>query len=41
MGTPEYVLGSDDAEIARLQVQAPAVARPTALLLERAGIVRG
>ncbi|MDP9166256.1 MAG: methyltransferase domain-containing protein [Actinomycetota bacterium] len=41
MGTPEYVLGSDDAEIARLQVQAAALAQPTALLLERAGIGAG
>ena len=39
MGTPEHVLGRDDGEIARLQVQAAALAEPTALLLKRAGIV--
>jgi ubiquinone/menaquinone biosynthesis C-methylase UbiE len=37
----EYVLGSGDAEIARLQVQAAAIAEPTALLLQRGGITRG
>jgi SAM-dependent methyltransferase len=37
----EYVLGSDDAEVARLQAQAAAIAAPTALLLQRGGITRG
>jgi SAM-dependent methyltransferase len=41
MGTPEYVLGSDDVEIARLQVQAAAIAEPTAMLLERGGVKQG
>ncbi len=41
MGPPDYVLGSDDAKIARLQVQAAALVEPTALLLKRAGIVAG
>src|SRR5215211_4093307 len=35
---PAYVLGSDDAEIARLDGQAAAIAPPTALLLQAAGI---
>ena len=41
MTTPEYSLGSDDAEIARLQLQAAAIAEPTAVLLRRGGIVPG
>jgi SAM-dependent methyltransferase len=41
MSTPEYVLGSDEAEIARLETQAAALAEPTALLLKRGGIVAG
>ena len=41
MSTPEYVLGSDDAEIARLQTQAAIIAEPTALLLQRGGIRPG
>ena len=38
---PEYVLGSDDAEIARLRTQAAIIAEPTALLLQRGGIRPG
>jgi hypothetical protein len=38
VNTPEYVLGSDEAEIARLQTQAAMIAEPTALLLQRGGI---
>ncbi len=41
MSGPEYMLGSDEAEIARLQTQAAAIAEPTALLLKRGGIVSG
>lgn len=41
MTTPEYALGSDDAEIARLQLQAALIAEPTAVLLRRGGIVPG
>jgi SAM-dependent methyltransferase len=41
MSKPEYALGSDEREIARLQVQAAAIAEPTALLLQRGGIVQG
>jgi SAM-dependent methyltransferase len=41
MTTPEYALGSDEAEIARLQVQAAAIAEPTELLLQRGGIEKG
>jgi hypothetical protein len=41
MSTPEYVLGSDDAEITRLQTQAAIIAEPTALLLQRGGIRPG
>jgi SAM-dependent methyltransferase len=41
VSTPEYVLGSDDAEIARLQVQAQIIAEPTALLFERGGVRAG
>src|SRR4051812_20142631 len=35
---PGYVLGSDDAEVARLDLQAGAIAPPTGLLLQAAGI---
>jgi SAM-dependent methyltransferase len=38
---PEYVLGSDDTEIARLQTQAAIIAEPTTLLLQRGGIRPG
>ena len=38
---PEYVLGSDDVEIARLQAQAAIIAEPTALLFHRGGIRPG
>jgi SAM-dependent methyltransferase len=38
---PEYALGSDDTEIARLQTQAALIAEPTTLLLQRGGIRRG
>jgi SAM-dependent methyltransferase len=38
---PDYVLGSDDAEIARLDGQAAAIAPPTALPLQAAGIGPG
>jgi ubiquinone/menaquinone biosynthesis C-methylase UbiE len=41
MTTPEYALGSDEAEIARLQLQAELIAEPTAVLLRRGGIVPG
>ena len=41
MTTPEYVLGSDDAEIQRLQTQAVIIAEPTALLFARGGIQPG
>jgi len=41
VNTSEYVLGSDQAEIARLQTQASMVAEPTALLLERGGVRPG
>ena len=41
MSGPEYMLGSDEAEIARLQTQAAFIAEPTALLLKRGGIVAG
>lgn len=41
MSTPEYVLGSDATEIARLQAQAAALAEPTEVLLKRGGIVPG
>jgi SAM-dependent methyltransferase len=37
----DYVLGSDDAEVARLDGQAAAIAPPTALLLQAAGIGPG
>jgi ubiquinone/menaquinone biosynthesis C-methylase UbiE len=38
---PEYALGSDDAEIARLQTQAEMLAEPTAVLFQRGGIRPG
>src|SRR3954452_23649598 len=38
---PKYVLGSDDAEVARLDLQAATLALPTALLLRAAGIAEG
>src|SRR4051812_23772089 len=38
---PEYALGSDDTEIARLQTQAALIAEPTTLLLQRGGIQPG
>lgn len=41
MTKPEYALGSDDAEIARLQAQAAIIAEPTALLFERGGLRPG
>jgi ubiquinone/menaquinone biosynthesis C-methylase UbiE len=41
MGSPDYVLGSDETEIARLQMQAAVIAEPTALLLHRSGIGAG
>ncbi|MCT7659838.1 methyltransferase domain-containing protein [Mycobacterium deserti] len=41
MSGPEYVLGSDENEIARLQRQAAAIAEPTALLLRRGGVGPG
>ena len=41
MTKPEYVLGSDDVEIARLQAQAAIIAEPTALLFHRGGIRPG
>ena len=40
-GAPRYVLGSDEAEIARLDGQATAIALPTRLLLQIAGISPG
>jgi protein-L-isoaspartate O-methyltransferase len=40
-GAPGYVLGSDEAEIARLDGQATAIALPTRLLLQIAGIGPG
>jgi protein-L-isoaspartate O-methyltransferase len=39
--SPEYVLGSGDAEIARLQAQAAILAEPTAVLLQRGGLRPG
>lgn len=41
MTTPEYVLGSGETEIARLQTQAAALAEATAMLLERGGVHPG
>jgi SAM-dependent methyltransferase len=41
MSEPEYALGSDEAEIARLQVQAATIGEPTELLLQRGGIGQG
>src|SRR4051812_8969977 len=38
---PRYLLGSDDAEVARLDLQAGAIAPPTGLLLQAAGIGPG
>jgi SAM-dependent methyltransferase len=38
---PDYVLGSDDEEIARLDGQATAIGPPTALLLQAAGVGPG
>lgn len=38
---PRYVLGSDEAEIARLDAQAASLAQATALLLRAAGIAPG
>src|SRR4051794_30934293 len=38
---PGYVLGSDEAEVARLDGQAASIAPPTALLLQAAGIGPG
>jgi SAM-dependent methyltransferase len=38
---PEYVLGSSEEEVARLDVQAGAIAPPTALLLQAGGIGPG
>jgi SAM-dependent methyltransferase len=38
---PEYALGSDDAEIERLQTQAAIIAEPTALLFARGGLTPG
>jgi SAM-dependent methyltransferase len=39
--TPRYVLGSEDSEITRLQLQAAIIAEPTALLFQRGGIRPG
>ncbi|KGI67816.1 class I SAM-dependent methyltransferase [Mycolicibacterium rufum] len=41
MATPDYVLGSDDAEIRRLQTQAAIIAEPTELLFRRGGLTPG
>ncbi|OKH74047.1 hypothetical protein EB72_17670 [Mycobacterium sp. SWH-M1] len=41
MATPDYVLGSDDAEIARLQGQAAIIAEPTDMLFRRGGLRPG
>ena len=41
MNKPEYALGSNDTEIARLQTQAALIAEPTTLLLQRGGIRPG
>ena len=41
MATSKYVLGSEDAEIERLQAQAAIIAEPTASLLVRGGIQPG
>jgi SAM-dependent methyltransferase len=38
---PQYVLGSDDVEVARLDSQAAFIAEPTALLVRRAGVSEG
>jgi len=39
--TPEYALGSDDAEVARLDAQAASLAAPTMMLLRAAGVGTG
>ncbi|TRW84927.1 class I SAM-dependent methyltransferase [Mycolicibacterium sp. 018/SC-01/001] len=41
MATPDYVLGSDDAEIERLQGQAAIIAEPTDVLFRRGGLRAG
>jgi SAM-dependent methyltransferase len=41
VNNPEYALGSDDSEIARLQTQAAIIAEPTAILFQRGGIQPG
>jgi SAM-dependent methyltransferase len=41
MATHKYVLGSEDAEIARLQTQAALIAEPTAVLFQHGGIRPG
>ncbi len=41
MGTPDYVLGSDDVEIERLQGQAAIIAEPTDVLFRRGGLRAG
>ncbi|OBE94140.1 class I SAM-dependent methyltransferase [Mycobacterium sp. 852002-10029_SCH5224772] len=41
MTKPEYALGSDNIEIARLQTQAALLAEPTGLLFQRGGIRPG
>lgn len=41
MATPDYVLGSDDAEIERLQGQAAIIAEPTEVLFRRGGLRAG
>lgn len=41
MATPDYVLGSDDAEIERLQGQAAIIAEPTDVLFRRGGLEAG
>lgn len=41
MSRPDYALGSDELEIARLERQAAMIAEPTALLLRRGGVDSG
>jgi SAM-dependent methyltransferase len=41
MSDTEYVLGSDEVEIARLEQQAAAIAEPTAVLMRRGGVGPG
>ena len=41
METPDYVLGSGDAEIERLQGQAAIIAEPTDVLFRRGGLRAG